>query len=211
MDGVLIDSEALWRRAHSEAVQSLFSLTVDSATFDALQGLRPRQVIEELSRRLSVGSTILDKWEEIVLQKMIRNIETSAVPIASSCDLVKSLGKRGYSLAIASSSPPALINATLRRLGLAYSFDAVVSAFSLKAGKPNPEIYLEAARKLSANPSCCVVIEDSPVGIEAAVAAGMLCIGFWTSAGDPPHEFAACNLVVPDLSRPEVLQLIEAP
>ena len=81
-----------------------------------------------------------------------------------------------YRLALASSSDAPIIAATLVGVGLADGFDAVVSGHEVPRSKPAPDVFLEAARRLGVGPAACAVIEDSPNGLAAARAAGMLAI-----------------------------------
>ena len=81
-------------------------------------------------------------------------------------------------MAIASSSSPELIREVIRRLGIAKYFRELVSGDEVARPKPNPDVYLTAAKKIGADPSECVVLEDSHNGVLAAKSAGMFCIGF---------------------------------
>jgi beta-phosphoglucomutase len=81
----------------------------------------------------------------------------------------------GIRQALASSAPPENIDALVDELGIRRKFDALVSALGMP-GKPNPDVFLAAARQLDTPPECCLVIEDAVVGIQAAHAAGMRCL-----------------------------------
>ena len=96
----------------------------------------------------------------------------------------------GLRVGIASSSSRELINAVVDRLGITELVDAVCTADDEERGKPDPAVYLSAARALDAMPSKCIAIEDSPIGVSAAIAAGMRCIGLRSEgalAGDISH------------------------
>ena len=84
----------------------------------------------------------------------------------------------GYRLAVASSSNRELIDAVLDRLELTSAFEVTVSSEEVARGKPAPDVYLEAARRLGVSPSACVAIEDSASGVRAAHAAGMRVIAY---------------------------------
>ena len=81
-------------------------------------------------------------------------------------------------------------------LGLGSFFDAIVSAEDVVNGKPDPEVFLTAAKRLRAAPAECIVVEDAPAGVEAARRAGMRCI-----AVGSPGKLKAADLVVSDLSQ----------
>jgi HAD superfamily hydrolase (TIGR01509 family) len=78
-----------------------------------------------------------------------------------------------WPLAVASSAHPAVIDAALASLGLAKGFAVVLSADDVGIGKPAPDVYLAAAARLAVAPASCLVIEDSPAGVQAARTAGM--------------------------------------
>jgi HAD superfamily hydrolase (TIGR01509 family) len=87
--------------------------------------------------------------------------------------LIVGLKMRGFPLALASSSPRAVVDAMLEELGLAGSLDVVVTGDDVDRGKPDPDIFLLAARRLGVDPAECLVFEDSLHGIKAARTAGM--------------------------------------
>lgn len=104
------------------------------------------------------------------------------------------LREDGWRQAIASSAPPANIEAILAATNITDHFDALVSAEEVEHGKPDPQIFLLAAEKLSTHPRCCVVVEDSPAGIEAGRRAGMKTVGVLSS-----HDELTANVVVSTL------------
>jgi HAD superfamily hydrolase (TIGR01509 family) len=85
------------------------------------------------------------------------------------------LREAGYRLALASSAEPEVIAATTAGLGVVPLFEALVSGTEVARGKPAPDVFLEAARRLGVPPSVCLVVEDSRNGLLAALAAGMAC------------------------------------
>ena len=112
--------------------------------------------------------------------------------------LVKLLHARKIPLAIASGSTPFVIKNTLSLINLSGYFNAIVSASEVQKGKPSPDVFFEAARRLNANPESCLVFEDSLMGVKAALDAGMACIALPDSREGPPHhpDFFAADIVV---------------
>jgi beta-phosphoglucomutase len=106
--------------------------------------------------------------------------------------------ERGYRQAVASSAPMANIVAILDALELGDAFDLLISGARLPASKPDPAIFLRAARGLGREPSRCVVLEDSTVGIEAAVRAGMPCVAVTNTR--PASELVAASIIVDSLA-----------
>ena len=99
-----------------------------------------------------------------------------------------------------------MIDAVVERLGIGDLVDAVCSADDEERGKPDPAVYISAARALDVMPSCCVAIEDSPVGVSAAIAAGMRCIGL-RSEGALAGDISHAHVVIESLTEisPELL------
>ena len=107
---------------------------------------------------------------------------------------VAGLHEAGYALAIGSSGAPANIEVVLDCLPNAEMFAATVNGFEVTEGKPDPEIFLTAAGKLGVEPRNAAVIEDSPVGIEAAKAAGMVAVAVTGTA--ERSRLAEANIIV---------------
>jgi len=104
----------------------------------------------------------------------------------------------GLKMAVASSAPPANIDALLGELELTIYFDAIVSAFNLP-GKPDPAVFLKAARLIQVEPAACLVIEDAIAGVQAAKAGGMKCLAVTnTVSADRLH---AADLVLESLEQ----------
>jgi HAD superfamily hydrolase (TIGR01509 family) len=102
-------------------------------------------------------------------------IEASATPLPGVPSVLHELKRRGLRLALASASVPVVIAASLRTLGVEDVFETRVSGHDVANGKPSPDIFLEAARRLALPPANCVAVEDSQNGLRAALAAGMRC------------------------------------
>jgi HAD superfamily hydrolase (TIGR01509 family) len=96
--------------------------------------------------------------------------------------LIESLRESGIKTALASSSPKHLVDLVMDKFGIAGLFDLILSGDEVERGKPAPDIYLGAAKKLGVTPENCVVVEDAPSGVAAAKAAGMRCLAVGTSA-----------------------------
>ena len=98
-------------------------------------------------------------------------------PLPGAAEWVARLRAQGWKQAIASSAPRLNIDAMIAALGFGRYVDASTAAEDVRAGKPDPEVFLKAAAALGAEPSCCIVVEDVAAGIEAARRAKMKCIG----------------------------------
>jgi len=107
-------------------------------------------------------------------------------------EILKGLRARGVKVAIASSSrnSPTI----LKRIGLAEFFDATADGNDITRSKPDPEVFLIAARRLGVDPASCLVVEDAAAGVEAAVACGMTCLALGAAAGHPQATRSAKDL-----------------
>ena len=106
------------------------------------------------------------------------------VPQSGVLDLIREAKDRGLPVGVASSSLRSWIQIKLEAIGLENAFDVLVGGDDVIRGKPEPDIYLQAARGLGVPPDECIAIEDSPTGIASAVAAGAYTIAVWTESTD---------------------------
>jgi HAD superfamily hydrolase (TIGR01509 family) len=123
--------------------------------------------------------------------EMLSLLARGATPLPGAIELVQRLRELGIPTAVASSSLPAWIDATVAGIGLTGQFDAVVSGESVPHPKPAPDIFLQAAKLIGVPAAECLAIEDSPNGLKAAKDAGMLVIQVRSSSSAfPPQESA---------------------
>jgi beta-phosphoglucomutase len=183
MDGVLVDSGP----AHVESWRVLarqHGLTMSDEEFVSCFGQTSRDII-----RRFWGDGVSD--EEIARhdnekERIYRELITGRVPLMDGTrEMLVALREAGFMLAVATSGPRENVELVLREGELGAFFDAVVTGFDVKKGKPAPDCFLLAAERAGLPPERCVVVEDAPVGIQAALAAGMPAIGF---VGTHPAE-----------------------
>ncbi len=197
MDGVLIDS--YW--AHFESWRRLAAengCTYTEAQFSAGFGRTSREVIAEQwdEPRLTENRIReLDERKEWLFREIISR-DFPAMDGAS--DLVHALASAGFRVAVGSSGPAANVELAVDRLGIRDRLSAIVTGNDVKRGKPDPEVFELAARRMSVPPGRCAVVEDAPVGIRAARRGGMLAIGL-ASTGRAPDQLAEADLVVRSL------------
>ncbi len=172
LDGLLVDSEPLWRQAEREVFAEVgLELTDDDCR--STMGMRCDAVVALWYQTSpwpnASPAEVQNRIEARVLALM--RAQGEAMPgVEHALDLVESAG---CLLAVASSSSPMLIDGALERLGILGRFAARCSAFDEQRGKPDPAVYLSAARKLGVDPRTCLAFEDSPPGVESARGAGM--------------------------------------
>lgn len=172
MDGVLVDSEYVYMKELLKFAQS----KNPSATMEELNpmvGLSRRDAWTVMERTVHNGAnwkTLRDEYMELDIYS---RVDYRAIFREEALPLIRELKKRGYLVALASSTGPKLIARILEETGLRPEFDLVVSGKQFKRSKPDPEIYHYTAKTLGQPEAACFVVEDSTVGIQAGKAAGM--------------------------------------
>jgi mannitol-1-/sugar-/sorbitol-6-/2-deoxyglucose-6-phosphatase len=156
-------------------------------------GMRFMEVIHIWLSHFKITNVNPQQLEKDVLDILIHLIETEGKPMAGALDVLEYAKSLNLKLGLATSSSSRLMNAVLHKLGLAHSFDAVVSAEFMDYGKPHPEVFLVCAKQLNVKPQECVVIEDSVNGVIAAKAAQMKVIAIPDGEHRYQKEFAAAN------------------
>ncbi|MCH9647823.1 MAG: hexitol phosphatase HxpB [Deltaproteobacteria bacterium] len=172
MDGLLIDSEPLWRRAEKKVFRTV-GVELSEAQCEQTMGWRIDEVVDHWHHRFPWKEPSREALTREILLEVQRQIESRGEALPGACEAVRLLHEWELPLAVASSSPVELIDAVLHRLGIHQLFASRHSAMQEKRGKPYPDVFLTAARQLDVEPSSCVVFEDSPVGVQAARRAGM--------------------------------------
>lgn len=175
MDGLLIDSEPLWQRAEMELFSAL-GVPISPERCVETRGFRVGEVVAHWYRQYPwAGASPKDTSEELI-ERVAELIRREGIPLPGAIDAVRFTRDRCDLVGLASSSPPALIEATLGRMGIRSLFDKVHSAEQEVYGKPHPAVYLAVATALEVPPIECIALEDSLNGVLAAKAARMRCI-----------------------------------
>lgn len=198
LDGVLVDSEQLWDRARREVVRDFGGHWLPEATA-AMQGMSSTEWAGYLVSTLGVH---LDPRQvvEHVLKRLMAEYAHGLPLLPGALDAVKRAAQR-WPLGIASSSNRVVIDHVLQLAGVAELFAASVSSEEVPRGKPSPDVYLEAARRLGHTPARCAAIEDSANGIRAALAAQTRCVAVPNREFRPPEDvLAMADLVIDSLN-----------
>ncbi len=173
-DGVLVDSEVIAARVAAECFTAAGAAITAEEMIERFTGMTATKVTEMVFAERGVPAPA---DATIVRREAIMAALETEVTAIDGVDTVLSV--LGVKKCVASSSHPDRIALTLRVAGIAHHFgDAVFSAFQVEHGKPAPDLFLLAAERMEADPSDCVVIEDSVSGVTAGRAAGMRVIGF---------------------------------
>lgn len=186
MDGVIIDSEPLWKIALEEVFNALGS-NLTKQDFQKTVGLRLDEVVQFWHEHEQWKNFTPKEIEKNIVNKMIALIKQNAKPLAGVVETLQYLKENEYKIGLATSSYEILINTVLEALNIKQYFDFTHSAENEAYGKPHPAVYLTVAEKLKVSPLKCLVIEDSLNGIIAAKAARMkvICIPEKTHHPEP--------------------------
>ena len=188
LDGVLIQSEEVW-----DEVRERYTRERGGRYDDEIQRSMMGMSSTEWSRYLHETAGIPDTPDEInaeVVRRMLAAYESELPLLAGAQDAVRRLASE-FPLAVASSSNRPLIDAVLRKAEIEESFRATVSSEEVARGKPAPDVYLEAARRLGVAATACAAVEDSHGGIRSAKAAGMRVIAIPNPSYPPDEESLA--------------------
>jgi len=185
LDGVLLDSEQVWDEVREALARERGGRWSERAQADMMGMSSP-----EWSRYMHEVVGLAEPPQEIndeVVRRMLERYRVRLPLLPGAVDAVRRVGAR-WPLGLASSSNRPLIDAFLEAVGLADAFEATVSSEEVAAGKPAPDVFLEAARRLAVEPTACAAVEDSANGIRAARAAGMRVVAIPNAHYPPPPE-----------------------
>jgi HAD superfamily hydrolase (TIGR01509 family) len=209
LDGVLVDSEQLWNRAKEELVRERGGRWRDDAAH-AMMGMSSPEWSRYLRDELGVDCEP-EQINRDVVGRMERLYRESLPLLPGAQRAVRTLAER-WPLALASSSNREIIDLVLELAGVEGAFAATVSSEEVPRGKPAPDVYLEAARRLGVPAGRCVAVEDSSNGLRAAAAAGMAVIAVPNEHYPPADDaLALARLRIVSVAEltPELVERVE--
>ncbi len=176
-DGVLVDSGPIANRVLAEAVTALGRPMTTEDCLRAFEGQHFATVIAGLERAL--GRPVDETWLPEPRQRTAEAFRRELRPIDGIHEVLAELAAARIATCVASQGPAEKMTVSLGVTGLPPAFAGrIFSAYQVARGKPHPDLFLHAAACLNRPPASCVVVEDSPLGVRAAVAAGMAVFGF---------------------------------
>ncbi|MZE42200.1 HAD-IA family hydrolase [Streptomyces sp. SID5477] len=196
LDGTLVDSEPNYYEAGRRTLAEYGVADFTWADHEAYVGISTRETVADWKRRYGLRATV-GELLAVKNRHYLGIARTSARAYPEMRRFVELLADERVPMAVASGSSPEAIGTILARTGLDAHLRTVVSADEVARGKPAPDVFLEAARRLGAEPARCVVLEDAAPGVAAAHAAGMRCIAipYVADQADAP-EFATAGLLL---------------
>ena len=206
MDGLLIDSEPLWREAEISVLGSL-GVPLTRELCRQTLGVRLDGVVRHWYEKFPWQNKSLEVVEAQILEVVSRLILERAKPMPGVREIINLLSAAKYELAVASSSPMQLIRTALEKFGIIEFFSVLHSADAEDEGKPNPAVYLTTMSRLGVDPIHCIAFEDSVLGVRAAKRAGarVIAVPDPTDLSDP--RFADADVVLSSLTEFSLDQL----
>jgi HAD superfamily hydrolase (TIGR01509 family) len=199
LDGVLVDTEPWWHevRVAWAAARRIAWTEADSR---ACMGLNSREWAEVMRERLQAKESA-EEIERDIVGGLVARFAAQNVPLVPGAVPAARAIARSLPVAIASSAHPAVIHAAVAAAGLAADITTIVSSDDVPTGKPTPDVFLEAARRLGIAPAGCLVVEDSMNGVLAGRAAGMQVVLIPNASAPPgPGAVEAASVVLARLS-----------
>lgn len=172
MDGVLIDSEPLWKIAEIKGFGKV-GLDLTQTDCEETVGLRIDEVVEMWYQKTKWTNKTNKEVTDDIVSILIEEINTSGAALPGVEAALKKCKKAGLKIGLATSSYQSIIDAVLKKLNIGHYFDAIHSAEFETYGKPHPSVYLSTAKTLNIDPKECLVIEDSLNGAISGKAARM--------------------------------------
>jgi sugar-phosphatase len=211
MDGLLIDSEPLWRQAEKSTFQQIGIELTDQMCHETL-GLRPDEAVSHWYGKFPWTGPGREEIERQLLATVRELVIARGRPLDGVLATLSMLGDAGLKLGLASSSPPTLIETVIDKLGIRDYFSVMRSAVDEVRGKPDPAVYLSAAKMLGVDSANCLAFEDSLRGVRSAKSAGMSVIAVPSEQQFYQAEFELADMTLrslTDFSLDMVIQLSE--
>lgn len=200
MDGILIDSEPLWKIAEKKAFAKV-GLMMTTEMCNLTMGYRINEVTEYwYERKPWVGKTKEDVTEDII-QTVIDEIREKGKELKGVKSALQRLKEQNYKVALASSSAMRIIDVVVDKLEIRSYFDAICSAETEPFGKPHPAVFITAADKLGIDPHRCLVVEDSVNGVIAGKAARMKVVAIPDESLAGDKRFVIADSILSDLDQ----------
>jgi HAD superfamily hydrolase (TIGR01509 family) len=195
LDGVIVDTEEVWDRVRRAYAAQHGGTWTDAAT-RAMQGMSSAEWSRYLRDELGAEGEPAQISRDVAAA-VVAEIERELPLLPGAVAAIERLAGAA-TLGLASSANREVIDAVLDGAGIARRFAATVSSEEVPRGKPAPDVYLEAARRLGVDPTACAAVEDSSNGLRAAHAAGMVVIATPNHAFPPAPDALALAAVVVD-------------
>jgi HAD superfamily hydrolase (TIGR01509 family) len=204
MDGVIIDSHPLHRRAWKIFLQTAGREVTDAELDFILDGRKRDDILCHFLGELSPSQIASYGGRK---DEMLRKLAEDMRPLDGVVELLDSLSRAGIRIALATSAGRKRAHGTLKELGLTRYFEAIVTGDEVVSGKPDPAIYRLVAERLKENPDNLLAVEDAVSGVRSARAAGMRCLGIAPAERAHTLRAAGADPVISDFQSLSLTQL----
>lgn len=199
MDGVIIDSEPLWKIAEIEGFAKV-GINLTQTDCEETVGLRIDEVVRLWHRKVGWNKTTIQEVADDIVSILIREINNQGKALEGLYQSLELFKSKGYQIGLATSSYTNIIHAVLKKLEIQHFFDAVHSAEHEILGKPHPAVFLTTAKMLSCDAHECLVIEDSLNGVIAAKSARMKVIAIPEKSHQYDERLIIADKILPSLN-----------
>ncbi|MEI6083230.1 MAG: HAD-IA family hydrolase [Verrucomicrobiota bacterium] len=200
MDGVLCDSEDFMAEAAAAMFAETYRVTVHPEEFRPFRGMGEDRYLGGVATAHGLTLNLpADKNRAYAI--FLEQIKGRLQALPGALDFTLACRQRGLKLAIATSADRMKLNGMLPEIGLPPDrFDAIVTGSDITHKKPNPEIFLTAAKRIGLPAADCIVVEDAASGVQAAKAAGSRCLALTTSLDEATLRGLGADWIAPDLA-----------
>jgi HAD superfamily hydrolase (TIGR01509 family) len=194
-DGVLVDSERISNGVLARLLSDEGLPTTLAQARRDYQGLLLSEVLDSAEAKL--GRPLPAGWLARYERQRSEAFRRELAPVPGAAEAIERLGVAGVKVCVASQGKLEKTTLSLELTGLRHLFPdrALFSAESVSRGKPHPDLFLHAAGVMEAEPACCVVVEDTPSGVTAAVSAGMRAVGYGADSDEMALRLAGAEIV----------------
>jgi len=194
-DGVLVDSETISNAVLARALTDVGLPTTLQSARATYQGFLLADLVRDAEVQL--GRSLPDDWLDQYERERDEAFRSELRAVPGAAEAVRRVSEAGVPVCVASQGKLEKTQLTLGLTGLRDLFPAgaLFSAYSVARGKPHPDVFLHAAEAMGAKPSRCAVVEDSPSGVTAAVAAGMRAIGLAAGSDERALREAGAEII----------------
>ncbi len=201
MDGVLTDSEPFIAEAGRLMFAETHGVAVTHADFLPFVGYGENRFLGGVAEKYGVAGFDVERDKARTYEIYADLVPGKLKALPGSVEFVRACAAAGLKVALATSTDYVKMKANLREIGLDDgTFAAAVNGLEVQRRKPFPDIFLEAARRIGADPASCWVVEDAVSGVAAAKAAGMRCLALLTTFPERELREAGADRIVQDLS-----------
>ncbi|MCL2869867.1 hexitol phosphatase HxpB [Candidatus Saccharibacteria bacterium] len=198
MDGLLINSEPIWRRVEIKVFSGL-GVSINEDNVRATMGMRVDEVTSYWYERHAWATPSQDQVAQALIDGVVAGVKADGQPMPGVDHALNICSQAGLPLALASSSRYAVIDAVVDKFGIRDRFKVIRSAQDEPLGKPNPAINISTAKELGVLPENCLIFEDSIKGVIAAKAAKAYCVAVPAPEDRHQPQFSIADMVLDSL------------